>query len=68
MSMGGFMSATATILLFGPPVTDVPYLALVDYTLAIVRAGSAATSGIGGYCIDCRKDEQFVYLCRLGVV
>lgn len=66
--MGAAMSATATVLLFGAPVVDLPILALAGYAVALLHAGAAAIGGLGDYCIGCRMYKQVGYFRRLGVV
>lgn len=66
--MGACMSATATILLFGAPVLNLPELAFVGYGVAVMHAGAAAIGGIGDYCIGCKMYKQVSFFRRLGVV
>ncbi|MFB6222612.1 MAG: DUF4395 domain-containing protein [Haloarcula sp.] len=66
--MGAGMSTFATILLFGAPVTGLPTLTLVGYTVALVHAIMAAIGGVGDYCIGCRMYRQVAFFRRLGVV
>lgn len=68
MLMGTFMSTTATVLLFGAMVVELPLLAWFGYGLALVHAGMAAIGGIGDYCLGCRMYKQVGYVRRLGLV
>lgn len=66
--MGAFMSAMATILLFGALAVSLPTLAVVGYAVALVHAGAAAVGGLGDYCIGCRMYKRVAFFRRLGLV